>query len=676
MAKLDKSMLYVGTNYHPHDWSEDAWERDLNLMKAASMNVVRLGHLCWDSFEPKDGVFEFEWMDKVMAMCEKRDIFVFLDIPTRPAPTWLHKKYPSIDIADKNGLRQNAHTRYMEDVGDPHFQKYAYRLAKTMAKRYKDHPALLAFGLCNELGSGFSSYSETARMRFCKWLKNKYGSVENINDAWAGQRWSRKVTDFESIAFPIGGEANGAPERHLDMKRFFSDEIISYLQSFKNAVKSEAADIAISTNHWAENTQVGFDYQKCYRALFDFSGQGFYPGTNPELEESIMGACFFIDHRMGELQVPSWNLEFQTGSFGGYCCPKNVMRMYAYLTYVHGAQAVCAWTWRSMLGGEEQYLFGLIDHDGEPTIKYDEFKQIAEEAKMLVQTNIFPSLRKAKVAIAYSYESLVVSEKNKDYYTVPYISHIMQVYNAFFRANVDCNIINLNEITEDYDTVLIPGHALMSENMAKSIKHLLYNGTTVIMTAFSAKVDENSKVFSTSLPGLLTDVFGVKVRGFDRSFTHVAVMNEGCLEKPKISLKRDDTKIILNDKELSAQIDYHEYLELTTADSIGYYLNCNNKNPTAVTCNRYGQGKAIYVGIPAEEEIIRELIETQSHVLIPQNLPHGIVYRQLNSGYSIYINMSSSEKVIPVSGYGVLSGVHYNDNLTLPAYQVDIIKTT
>ena len=55
------------------------------------------------------------------------------------------------------------------------------------------------------------------------------------------------------------------------------------------------------------------------------------------------------------------------------------MRMYAFLTFAYGSQAVLAWTWRSMLGGEEQYLFGLLDHDGEPGFKYYEMKQIAAD---------------------------------------------------------------------------------------------------------------------------------------------------------------------------------------------------------------------------------------------------------------------------------------------------------
>lgn len=379
MKQIHLNDMYIGTNYHPHDWPETRWEQDLRLMKEAGFNVVRLGHLCWDSFEPEDSVYDFAWMDRVMDLCHDLGIGVFLDIPTRPAPVWLHKKYPSIDIVNPSGVRQNALTRYMEDVGDPDFQRYALRLAKKMALRYQDHPALLSFGLCNELGAGFLSFSDTALKRYREWAKDRYVTIQALNHAWAGQRLSRKIGSFEDIDFPVDADVKGSPERYLDMRRFFSDEMISYIRTLRDTVRCAAPKVPISTNHWAENPAAGFDYNKAYESLVDFSGQGFYPGINPEDENGIIGACFCMDHRMAEFTVPNWNLEFQTGSFGGYAAPRGAMRMYAFLTFAYGSQAVLAWTWRSMLGGEEQYLFGLLDHDGEPGFKYYEMKQIAAD---------------------------------------------------------------------------------------------------------------------------------------------------------------------------------------------------------------------------------------------------------------------------------------------------------
>jgi len=110
--------LYVGANYHPHDdKNPEKIQRDIQLMKEAGLNVVRMGHLAWDSYEPSEGKFDFDWFDKVMDMMNEAGIKVILDIAIRPAPIWLHHKYPSISITDENGDVHYPNHRYMEDIG-------------------------------------------------------------------------------------------------------------------------------------------------------------------------------------------------------------------------------------------------------------------------------------------------------------------------------------------------------------------------------------------------------------------------------------------------------------------------------------------------------------------------------------------------------------------------------
>lgn len=675
MKPIRQEALYIGTNYHPHDWPKERWAHDLDLMVQCGLTVVRLGHLCWDSFEPEEGVFTFSWMDEVMDLCQERGIGVFLDIPTRPAPTWLHKKFPSIDIVDRNGIRQNAHYRYMEDVGDPHFQEYAYRLAAKMAQRYASHPALMAFGMCNELGSGFISYSPTARERFVAWLKRRYCTLETLNHAWASHRWSRKLQSFEQVDFPIGGEVVGAPERYLDMRRFFSQELVEYMAGLKDTVNRFAPGIPVSSNHWAENPAVGFDYNHSWRRLTDFSGQGFYPGINPEDEKGIIGACFCNVHRAVENPLPDWNLEFQIGGNGGYGCPRKAMRMYAYLTYIYGSQAILAWTWRSMLGGEEQYLFGLLDHDGEPSWKLWEFRQIAEEAKLLEEKRLFPRKRQPEIAIAYSFEDLLISEYAKDYYTVSHRDQAVEAFTAAYRLNRDCALVDLREIENQYRVLILPGNAEMTPETEASIRKQLEGGATVIMTAFSAKVDENNQVFHTSLPGRLCDVFGVKVRGFDRAVTHVSAVNVGSLEKTPMKLLRRKVSIGKNGETWLDEINYHEFLELTTAQPLVEYEGAEGPFTTAISCNPYGKGKAIYVGVPADKKMLRKLLEDVCAIQPAFNgLPLGIAARALDEDKTLYVNTTREPLTFPGEGRGLFTGKEYKGQVCLPPYEVELLE--
>src|SRR5450755_520800 len=185
--------LFVGTCYQPIDRSPEQIDGDIGIMKHAGFNVVRMGDLSWDSFEPAQGKFEFEWFDNVMDKMQAAGIRVILDIPGSPAPIWLHRAYPGVDIVAQNGTRLPPAERYMDNISDPDYVREVGMLAEAMTKRYAHHPAIIAVGYDNEIGNGFMSYSEADRQRFITWLKKKYATVEALNKAWATQRWSRRL---------------------------------------------------------------------------------------------------------------------------------------------------------------------------------------------------------------------------------------------------------------------------------------------------------------------------------------------------------------------------------------------------------------------------------------------------------------------------------------------------
>jgi beta-galactosidase len=632
-------VLYIGTNYHPHDWDESRWEEDIRLMKEASFNIVRLGHLCWDSFEPSDGIYCFEWFDRIMELFYENGISVVLDIATRPAPVWLHKKHPSVNITDIYGNMQNSHTRYMEDIGDPYFKKYGYRFARKLVERYSTHPALLAFGLCNELGAGFVSYSKEVEKRFIRWVKNKYSSLEKLNKAWSTQRWSRRLNSFEDIFLPVSAIVKPPPERYLDLCRFYSDEIIEYMRGLSEIVKKYASGKREATNHWAEHRGIGFDYLKSYRELIDIPGTGFYPGVNPEDTDALIGACMIMDHRIGEKDTPILCLEFQTGTYGGYACPRKAMRMYAWLTLLYRSQAVLAWTWRSMLGGEEQYLFGLLDHDGNTGRKYEEFKQVAEEFKKVEKYGL-PRKTTPEIAVAYSFESLKVSIYENSYYKTDYNQQLLNTYKPLFNLNLDSNIIDLRHINNEYKVILVPGHCLMDSSSASTIRSFVQNGGTVIMTAYSAKVNEHNQVFDNPMPGLLSDVFGIRSNAFERTHTHVAGTNEGGMEKSVMGVIRETPGISLFGIEYLLDIDYYEILELNTASCLAAFTNIEDTR-TAISINKFGKGRAIYVAIPANEKIIERLVEMlceECHIKKGPETPYGVAARYIDEKTVLYVN--------------------------------------
>jgi Beta-galactosidase len=667
-------MIFIGTNYHPHDWPRERWPEDIRLMKESGFNLVRLGHLCWDSFEPSEGNYDFAWFDEVMELFTDAGFKVVLDIATRPAPTWLHKKYPIINITDRHRNRLHSVHRYMEDVGSPVFREYAYSFAEKLTKRYANHPALHAFGLCNEVGVGMQTFSEEARQRYIQWLILKYGSIQELNRAWASQRWSRKLSSFEDVEFPVSGDIDGAPERILDLRRFYSDEQLSYLHGLSKIVNKFAPNSRETTNHWGENPELGFDYLKEYQQIFDLPGTGFYPGVNPEDRNALFGACFTMTHRIAEKDEPIWCLEFQTGSFGAYAPPKGALRMYAYLSLLFRSEAVCAWTWRSMLGGEEQYLFGLLDHDGQPGRKLDEFGQFAYELEKL-KTIGLPYMPKPEVALAYSFESFRVADNQKAYYKTAYLEQMMQTFLSLCEDNVACNIVNLRNIEKDYKLLLVPGHCIMDEASAQTIREFIAGGGTVIMTAYSAKVDEHNQLFDTPMPGRLSDVFGIRANAFERPIYHYSDTNEGGLHKQNMNIRREAPGIRFHHRILDYPIDYYEILEPSTAEVLVTFTNLDKELP-AVSVNSYGKGKAVYVAVPAQFDLMQVLLNhfyEQLDVKKGPETPHGVSARQIGDSI-LYVNTTSSEQCIslPAPGEGLITGSFYENSLKLNPYEVEV----
>ncbi len=651
--------LYVGANYHPHDDKDiEKISQDVRLMKEAGFTCVRMGHLAWDSYEPQEGVYDFEWFDTVMDLMHEAGIGVILDIPTRPAPLWLHAKYPSIDIVDENGNRQYPNHRYMEDVGDPHFQEHALRFVREMAERYASHPALMAFGVDNEPGDGPISYSESVRLRFVEWLKDKYNDLDTLNEAWDGQRWSRKVGEWNEIGLPLPWQ--GAPERKLDFRRFISDEVSGFYFSFLNVLKEVAPDVLTNTNAWYYSTKKYFDYVPlAYSGLMTRNGFGFYPGNSLKTSWGIWDNVFGITRVQFEAETPFWCSEFTTMT----AVPGSI-RKAAYSTLFYGNQLVCGWTWQSMHGGEEQYLEGMLDWDGIPNRKYHEYKQIAEEFAKI--EDYFPYKLKAEVGLAYSFDSQMASAA----FPEDHQQQIQKVFDQFIVRNMDCRMISIPHSGMDYKLVILPGLAVMDEETAGKIRDYVRDGGCVLMTSNSAVVDNTGKVFGSTHPGMLADVFGIRVASYEET----SVMNEISLD----GYKDNRLRIDWNGRNVDVESARYDVMYPQTADVLATVSSLPGNSPI-LTCNEYGKGKAYYLGLPSGCGIMGDLLDalgTQLDISKGPDVPYGVMARDIDDTHSLYLNTTEEEQVIRIGGKaeGLISGKKFKDEFVLSPFEAEFVK--
>ncbi|MFA9390331.1 MAG: beta-galactosidase [Prolixibacteraceae bacterium] len=653
--------LYVGANYHPHDDKNiEKIKSDIKLMKDAGFNVVRLGHLAWDSYEPAEGQFDFDWFDVVMDELNKADIKVILDIAIRPAPIWLHKKFPSIDVVDANGDTQYPNHRYMDDVGDPNYQKYALRFTDVMTKQYAKHPALLAFGIDNESGDGPISYSETVRQRFIVWLKNRYDKLDNLNNAWATQRWSRRLNSFDEVGLPSAGQKNGAPEKILDFRRFVSDEVNGILFKVLDVVNTNAPNALTNTNAWYYSSLKYFDYSKiAYSGKMTRQGCGFYPGSSLITNWGVMNASFGIQRIQFESNNPFWCNEFNTMT-----SVPNSIRKSAYATLMYGNQMVCGWTWQSMWAGEEQYLEGMLDWDGLPNRKYDEYKKIVAEFKKIEK--YFPYQSKAEVGLAFSFPSQIASAA----FPVQHENQVQACWDMFYWRNMDCKMLEITQSTLNYKLLFVPGVAVMDKMSAQKIRDYVNNGGTVIMTANSAMVDTSGQVFRSTLPGMLSDVFGIRVASFEET--------EPMNEISRLGYKGKKIEFNYKGKAIDAESARFDIIHPKGAEVIGTLTSLDQDYPI-MTINQFGKGKAIYVGLPADGNVLGGIVDDlikELGIKKGPEVPSGIMARQIDDKHFLYLNVSGEPKEIKMSGKSksILFEKDYSGNFTIAPYEPEFIE--
>jgi beta-galactosidase len=327
-----------------------------------------------------------------------------------------------------------------------------------------------------------------------------------------------------------------------------------------------------------------------------------------------------------------------------------------------GAQGILAWTFNSHQGGEEQALFGLLDHDGTPSWKVEEFTRIATEFKQLAQYG-FPRTTHPEVAIAYSFDSFIDSHPNGpsnttlQYFKPSYTEQVQGAFEPFFRANIDTAIINVgHESLAPYKLIVVPADYVMDAASATALREYVSNGGTVLMTAFSAKVDEHGQWFDTPLPGRLSDVFGLKTNAF--------------YDVPALTLALDGKSVDLN-------VRRYEVLEPSTANVLATFTNIADHSP-ALTINKFGRGNALYLATESNPSAIGTVLGRLLQLAAIQrgpSTPDG-VYARVVEGRTLYVNTTEEPKKITIEGSkrGILTKRVYEGSFVLGPFEADLVQ--
>ena len=240
--------LYFGGDYNPDQWDEATIRQDMEYFKKCHINYVALPVFSWAKLEPQEGVYNFEWLDKILDILWENRIYVCLATSTAAQPEWMSKKYPEIMPVDNNGLKRTHGMRNFYCVNSEKYRERAAALAEQMALRYKDYPGLVAWHVANEYST--FCHCENCEKKFRVWLKKKYGTTEELNKRWNTSFWGRTVYDFDTIMLPTerNDDDRFFPAKQLDYQRFVTDTTEECFLNEANVLRRITPDIPVFSN--------------------------------------------------------------------------------------------------------------------------------------------------------------------------------------------------------------------------------------------------------------------------------------------------------------------------------------------------------------------------------------------------------------------------------------------
>ena len=445
-SRINK-VLYGG-DYNPEQWPEEIWEEDMRLFKLAGIDEVTLNVFSWAALQPSEDTYNFEKLDKIMDLVEANGLKVFLATSTAAHPAWMAKRHPDILRTEFSGMKRKFGSRHNSCQNSPTYQKYSVLLAKKLAERYGERECVIGWHICNEYGG--ECYCENCEKQFRVWLKEKYGTIEEVNKAWDTSFWGHTFYDWDEIVLPNMLSEHFEPDRttfqgiSLDYRRFNSEGMLKCYQAEAAAIRSVVPDAKITTN------LMGFykplDYQMWAKSM-DFISWDNYPANedpysriamNHDLMRGIKGGQPFVLME----QTPS------VTNWRAYNALKRpgVMRLWSYQAMAHGADAVLFFQMRRSIGACEKYHGAVIDHVGtENTRVFREISQLGKELQQLGDKTLGARSR-ANAAILVDWDNWWAIEysagPSRD---LKYLDEVFLYYRALEEQNYAVDIIGVEE---------------------------------------------------------------------------------------------------------------------------------------------------------------------------------------------------------------------------------------
>lgn len=641
-----QDLMRVGVYYYPEQWPKEQWARDFQNMAKQGFQFTHFAEFAWAFLEPEEGKYDFAWLDESIDLASKNGLKVILCTPSAAPPVWLTQKYPETLVKNMDGITQSHGSREHCSWSSAKYRELNEKIITALAKRYGNDKRIWGWQIDNEPSHYATEYdySDVAQARFIQWLKQKYSSIEKLNESWGTSFWSIRYQNFEQIRIPnqkeLPQQAN--PHAILDFRRFTAAECADFVGFQARLLRKDVSkDQWITTNFMSSHNPNDPFLNKDldFVTLTSYPVAGYAVGYGPEgfriNEPSALGQPLdYFRSIKGKTAV----MELQPGQVNwGRYNPQpypGAVRLWLYQSFGAGSAFVCAYRYRQPRFGGEQYHYGMVGPDGvTPSpggLEYQQtIREIAQLKKDFKPVSGLPERLKAlKTGLLYKKDN--IWETNYQRQTIQWNTnlHINKYYEAARNLQAPIDFLEEDGDFSAYPFLLVPSYQLVDDKLVNKLQKYVESGGHLVLSCRFAQKDNNAHLWEGPYQAPLKKLMGVSVKFFD----HLPEERFG-----KVSLA-------------GKNYEWNNWAEVLEPDAsstvLASYQDQFYKSGAAAVQKKIGKGSVTYIGVDTDafklEKEILKTVYAKSSGKIPEELPAGleILYRD---GLWVGLNFHSSE---------------------------------
>jgi beta-galactosidase len=636
----------LGAAYYPEWWPQSEWEIDFREMRELGINTVRMGEFAWSHFEPAPGRFNFDWMDRALEIASRNEIGCVMGTPTASIPPWLYEQFPDV----LSGSAQGPYTyggRKGYNTNSSHYLDACSRIVTALADHYGKNPTVIGWQLDNEPANPQQTFDPVSERAFQVWLKNRYGTLDELNRVYNGAFWSNEFTDWSQIRFPTNSAEGGwQPAITLDYRRFFSESFLNHLRRQAEILHARTVNQFVLTN-WSSPTGAADAFAAA--EFLDASAWDNYvsaPGLSRFQRQYTAGYLSDFTRCAGPHQ------RFICAEQNAYVppnAPVEGLRLQAYVDFAHGAHGQLYFEWRRpVAGGEEHRPSFIKGFDGKINPDKETLALICKELTLL-GPRLANATTHADIALIYDYvNSWAEGIGGVGGDRSPRYGEIQSYYTGFKFLHSNIDVIPLDRDLSGYKIVAAPNLRLIDDKTVGRLKAFVEGGGTLVLNYRAATQNMDNSMRLTLAPGPFAEIAGVQ--------------SEAILDLVEYNSQSGNLDANLQDalgiRFVGSDVNFSprsaiEVLTLHGAEVLATVLGAGQmEGKPAITRNRHGRGWVIYVGCDATTDEFYEAVaraarfETETAPLI--DAPSGVeVTSRQDGATTFYFLLNLTEQPHP-----------------------------